>query len=220
MFDFSNTGPAPCPGLPAYSDAPSPRPISYQKAKRSFDIVGSLLILLTTVPIAATLWFLNPWLNRGPLFFCQTRMGQGCTAFRMIKFRSMRETAFCNRTADSPLETDRITLLGRFLRRSRIDEFPQAINVLRGEMSLIGPRPDMYELAEQYLRDIPGYRERHSVRPGITGLAQTEIGYVVGTEETRRKVQADLHYISNASLGLEAWILWRSILICGAFKGS
>lgn len=161
--------------------------------------------------ISALLLVLNPLFNRGPLFYTQRRMGQGCKPFTAIKFRTMLPDSGAMRGHDDPLETDRITPLGRFLRKSRVDELPQVLNVLRGEMSLIGPRPDVVEHAREYLLLVPGYRDRHAVRPGISGLAQTEIGYAEGVEATRRKVRADLYYIEHAGFGLDAYIFVRTI---------
>nr|WP_281242702.1 sugar transferase [Citreimonas salinaria] len=189
-------------------------------AKRSFDVVVSILLLPLLLICAVALLALNPFYNRGPLFFLQTRMGRNCKPFKAIKFRSMRPAERLSRGADGPLDADRITPLGSFLRKTRIDELPQIINVLRGDMSLIGPRPDYFSHARRYLREIPGYKSRHVVRPGISGLAQTELGYAVGIEATRRKVQADLYYITNTNMRLELWIFWRTLTVVAKRAGS
>lgn len=189
------------------------RLLTFLVAKRVFDVVFSLLLLPVLLICAIVLLALNPFYNRGPLFFIQPRMGRSCKAFKAVKFRSMRVVPKVERSADAPLEKDRITPLGGFLRKSRIDELPQILNVLRGDMSLIGPRPDYYNHAVQYLELIPGYRERHLVRPGISGLAQTELGYAEGVEATRRKVRADLYYITHRSLTLEAYVFWRTLSV-------
>ena len=180
-------------------------------SKRAFDVGLSLLFLPPLMVISALLLVVNPLFNRGPLFYTQRRMGQGCKPFTAIKFRTMLPDSGAMRGHDDPLETDRITPLGRFLRKSRVDELPQVLNVLCGEMSLIGPRPDVVEHAREYLLLVPGYRDRHAVRPGISGLAQTEIGYAEGVEATRRKVRADLYYIEHAGFGLDAYIFVRTI---------
>lgn len=180
--------------------------------KRAFDIVFSLCLLPILCCTAVCLLVLNPFLNRGPLLYVQPRMGRDCRAFPAMKFRSMLPAQSIARRADDPLEVDRITALGRFLRKSRLDELPQLINVLRGDMSLIGPRPDYFHHARHYLRVIPGYRARHTVRPGISGLAQTQLGYAAGIEATTAKVRADLYYIQNAGFRLEAWIFWRTLV--------
>ena len=189
-------------------------------SKRLFDHGVALLLLGLLVPVGAVLLVLNPFLNAGPLIYRQDRMGYRCRRFAAFKFRTMRRATGTARGAFDALDAERITLLGGFLRRSRLDELPQIINVLRGEMSLIGPRPDAYDHACVYLRDIAGYAERHSVRPGVSGLAQTELGYVDGIEGLRRKVALDLHYIAHASLRLDLWIAWRTILVVLARKGA
>jgi len=185
----------------------------YCVSKRLFDVFISLLLLPVLLVAGGFLVVLNPRFNAGRLFFVQERMGRDCRVFRAIKFRTMRAADQETRGADCPLELDRITRMGRILRKTRIDELPQILNVLRGEMSLIGPRPDYHVHARHYIEVIPGYRERHLVRPGISGLAQTEVGYVQGTEATRKKVQADLHYIANRGFAMDAWIFWRTLAV-------
>ena len=170
--------------------------------------------------VGAVLLVMNPFLNRGSLFFVQSRMGRGQVAFRAIKFRTMLDVGAIVRAADDPLEVDRITPLGGFLRKSRIDELPQILNVLAGDMSLIGPRPDFYDHAVQYIEVVPGYRDRFVVRPGISGLAQTELGYIEGYNATRRKVQVDLYYIQHRSLRMELWIFWRTLSVVFRLSGA
>lgn len=220
MYDYSNQGVF-TPSVGAQLRLPaSLRWTLFSILKRGFDIFLSLAMLPVLGMIAVTLLVLNPFLNKGSLLFVQPRMGRDCRSFRAYKFRTMSAAAGATRGPNDPLEHDRITPLGRFLRRSRLDEVPQILNVLKGDMSLIGPRPDYYDHAVAYLDVVQGYRERHMVRPGISGLAQTEVGYVEGIEATRRKVQADLYYITHAGFGLEAWIFWRTLLTvfgrCGA----
>ena len=188
-------------------------------AKRGCDIGFSLLLMLPLMLCCLVLLALNPIWNRGPLFFTQIRMGRGCRAFKAVKFRTMR-CAPMRRGPDDPIEADRITALGRFLRTSRIDELPQILNVLRGDMSLIGPRPDYFTHARSYLRHIPEYRRRHAVRPGISGLAQIELGYVEGLDGTRCKALADLRYIREASFALDLEIFLRTIWTVLARKGA
>jgi lipopolysaccharide/colanic/teichoic acid biosynthesis glycosyltransferase len=182
----------------------------FWRGKRAFDLVASLLLLPIVVIVGLGLLLLNPIWNRGPLFFRQPRMGKGCRAFSTIKFRTM-VPAKVQRGANDPIETHRITPLGSFLRKSRLDELPQIINVLRGEMSLIGPRPDYFMHAKRYLRVIPEYRARHVIRPGISGLSQVTLGYAAGIEATRKKAQMDLHYIRHAGLLQEVRIFWATL---------
>lgn len=179
--------------------------------KPALDLLASIALLPLLGICALTLLCLNPFFNRGPLFFVQPRMGRGCAAFAVIKFRTMAPSARVTRGADDPLEHHRITPLGRLLRRSRIDELPQIINVLRGEMSLIGPRPDFFHHARRYMRNVPGYRRRHDVRPGISGLAQTGLGYVDSTEDMFRKVALDLRYVENVSFRLDMRVFWLTL---------
>jgi len=172
------------------------------------------------VPVATLLFILNPFFNRGPLFFVQERMGRNCLPFKAIKFRSMMHVGEILRGHEDPIEIDRITPLGRFMRKCRIDELPQIINVLKGEMSLIGPRPDYFEHAKAFQASVPGYTERHVIRPGISGLAQIEVGYTQGCEATRKKVAADLRYIRNAGFRMEAWLVWKTLVTVLGFKGA
>ena len=211
MYDFGSTT-GPIAGLRASQAQISCSPRLYFGAcKRMFDILLCFLLLPLLCTIALCLVLANQGLNRGPLLFIQPRMGKNCVRFLALKFRTMTPAPH-HRTADEPLEQERITVLGAVLRQSRIDELPQIINVLRGEMSLIGPRPDCFEHAKTYLHVVPGYKERHAVLPGISGFAQTEIGYVEGADQTVRKVEADLHYIANRSMRFEAWIFWRTLV--------
>lgn len=201
--------------------APATRKSSaaFRVSKRFFDVSVSIFLLPVLLMAAFVALAVNPWLNPGPLIFKQERMGRNCRPFIAYKFRSMLCAATIERGANDPLEHYRLSKFGRFLRRSRLDELPQVINVLKGDMSLIGPRPDYMPHAEVFLTEVPGYRERHSVRPGISGLAQTEVGYVQGPAETRRKVLADLYYIRNSGFLLETWIVWRTLWTVFGRKG-
>ena len=195
--------------------------IMYRMIKRAFDIGFSSVILLPAMLIVgAALFVVNPFFNPGPLFYAQKRMGRDCKPFRALKFRTMRVTTRDRRGPDDPVDQRRITPLGQVLRRSRFDELPQILNVYRGDMSLIGPRPDYFRHAHHYMRAIPDYRARHMVRPGISGLAQIRHGYAEGLDATRRKTTADLDYIRNASLGLDLWIFWRTIVTVVRLRGT
>lgn len=189
-------------------------------AKRAIDLfICGVLLLPAALVTAAVVLLLNRRYNPGPLFYVQRRMGHECKPFNVVKFRTMLPAEAVVRTAEDPLEVDRITPLGAFLRKTRLDELPQIFNVLKGEMSLIGPRPDTYEFAEHYLDTVPGYRARHAVKPGISGFAQTEVGYVIGSAGTAMKVRADLHYIANLSLAMELWLMWRTLTVVVFRKG-
>ena len=182
-------------------------------SKRLFDVIMCLLLLMPLFIISIFLLFLNPFYNMGRLFFIQKRMGKNCEAFFAIKFRTMSPIEEITRKYDEPIELDRITPLGRILRRMRIDELPQILNVLRGDMSLIGPRPDYYVHALEYLKKVEGYSDRHTIRPGITGLSQVRLGYVESLETISKKVSIDNYYIQNVGYIIELKIIFNTILI-------
>jgi lipopolysaccharide/colanic/teichoic acid biosynthesis glycosyltransferase len=180
--------------------------------KRMFDISTCLLLLPILFIIVIILPIINYFFNSGSVFFIQKRMGKNCEVFSAIKFRTMKPIKEITRKYDDPIETSRITSFGRILRKSRIDELPQILNVLRGEMSLIGPRPDYYVHALEYLKNVKGYRERHVIRPGITGLSQIRLGYAEGLEATAKKVSIDNYYIQNVSYIIEFKIIIYTLI--------
>lgn len=175
------------------------------------DVAGAVFLLPIVGALALVLLILNPIFNPGPLLYRQRRMGQGCASFVAVKFRTMTCASY-ERGAHDPVELDRITPLGGILRRMGLDELPQAINVLRREMSLIGPRPDCVHHAEAFLAEIPEYGRRFSIRPGMSGLSQIKLGYAVGTDATRKKAQTDIEYIAHAGFRLDLWIAWRTLV--------
>ena len=180
--------------------------------KRIFDISVSLLLLPLLFIIVIILPFINYFSNSGRLFFIQERMGKNCEVFHAIKFRTMVPIKEITRKYDDPIETNRITFFGKFLRKSRIDELPQILNVLKGDMSLIGPRPDYYIHALEYLKSVKGYRDRHDIRPGITGLSQIRLGYAEGLEATAKKASIDNYYIQNVGYIIELKIIVNTII--------
>jgi len=220
MFDFRNINPTTMDAYDAEAVKKNNPSVSFIIAKRVFDVVASIFLLPTLVGATVVLLILNPFMNKGKLLFFQVRMGKDCKAFVAYKFRSMSKVDKISRGADDPLESHRISRFGRLIRKTRVDELPQLINVLKGDMSLIGPRPDFFNHARRYVRQVPGYRNRHSVRPGISGLAQTEIGYVEGADATAAKVRADIYYINNASLKLDAWIFYRTLVTIFLHRGA
>lgn len=179
--------------------------------KRSTDIATALIALPVVGLIALTIAVLNPFFNPGRLLFRQERMGMHGKPFIAFKFRSMTEVHEIDRGPYDGIESHRITRLGSLLRRLRVDELPQFWNILKGDMSLIGPRPDYYPHAVVYCHDIPDYVSRHLVRPGITGLAQVRSGYAACARSVAAKVNDDLTYIRNASWRLEAQIIRDTI---------
>jgi lipopolysaccharide/colanic/teichoic acid biosynthesis glycosyltransferase len=180
--------------------------------KRLFDLFTCLLLIPLLFIISLIILLFNYFFNPGSLFFIQDRMGKDCSIFSAIKFRSMVPVKEITRKYDDPIEIDRITPFGKILRKSRIDELPQILNVLKGEMSLIGPRPDYYLHALEYLQNVKGYRERHIVRPGITGLSQIRLGYAEGLEATAKKASIDNYYIQNVNYIIELKIIGNTII--------
>ncbi len=179
--------------------------------KRSMDLLGSLTLLLISSPVLLLVAVLVPLTSKGSALFRQERVGANGKAFHILKFRTMVANAERNSGPVLASESDpRITALGRFLRATRIDELPQLFNVLKGDMSLVGPRPERAFFVEQFEREFPAYELRHAVKPGLTGLAQ-----VVGRYSTtvERKLHFDLLYIYNYSLLLDLKILLQTIRV-------
>ncbi|MEM8948806.1 MAG: TIGR03013 family XrtA/PEP-CTERM system glycosyltransferase [Pseudomonadota bacterium] len=183
-------------------------------AKRLSDVMisGFLLVLMAPVMLV-TAWVVRKD-SPGPALFRQTRVGLGGKPFTMYKFRSMRQDAEADGKARWAQTNDkRITKVGRFLRLTRLDELPQLYNVLRGDMSLVGPRPERPEFVKGLAEEIPFYNERHSVRPGITGWAQTSFAYAATVEDTRTKLEYDLYYVKNHSLFLDFLVLIQTFRV-------
>jgi sugar transferase (PEP-CTERM system associated) len=189
--------------------------------KRTFDVICSILLLVATAPVMLVA-ALAIYLDSGrPIFYSQLRVGRGGRPFKCIKFRSMRIDAEPDGVARWAVAGDkRVTRVGRVLRVARIDELPQLINVLRGEMSLVGPRPERPEFVTDLARKIPFYDVRHSVKPGITGWAQVRYTYGASVEDATRKLQYDLYYVKNHSLFLDLMILLESVRVVITGEGA
>jgi exopolysaccharide biosynthesis polyprenyl glycosylphosphotransferase len=182
----------------------------FERLKRASDIGLSLTTLVLAAP-AILAGMIAVWLeDRGPVFFCQTRIGHNNRPFRLFKLRTMRSSTEPGERYTQPGD-HRITRVGAFLRKSRLDEFPQLWNVLRGDMSLIGPRAEWDQLVETYEQSIPCYHFRHLVKPGITGWAQVNYPYGANLEDTIRKLEYDLYYIRHFSFTLDAAIVLKTI---------
>lgn len=186
-----------------------PRP-GFLRSKRVLDLTFALLLLPVLGVISALLLLLDPFFNRGPVFYSQPRVGRDEERFRILKFRTMEGTVDGSRFATE--EQGRIRPLGCFLRATRIDELPQILNVLAGHMSMVGPRPEQEEFYEYYKKTIPGYARRQSIRPGITGLAQLKYGYTSDEAGTVRKLKWDLEYIRRAGYRLELYVVWETVI--------
>ncbi|MEQ1508953.1 MAG: TIGR03013 family XrtA/PEP-CTERM system glycosyltransferase [Sphingopyxis sp.] len=183
-------------------------------AKRLFDIAASLLVLGLTLPIAVIAALAVRLDSKGPVFYRQIRVGHYGEPYRIFKFRSMREDAEAGGKAVWAAERDpRITRVGNFLRQTRIDEIPQAWNVLKGEMSFVGPRPERPEFVSDLEQQIPYYAERHMVKPGLTGWAQVNYPYGASIEDARAKLEYDLYYAKNYTPFLDLLILLQTIRV-------
>lgn len=191
--------------------------------ERVFDIVASLLLLTIAAPLMV-LTALAIKILEGPrasIFYGQVRVGQYGRPFRLLKFRSMREDAEKDGKAQWAQKNDtRVTSIGAFTRLTRIDELPQILNVLRGEMSFVGPRPERPEFVEQLNERIPYYRERHTIKPGITGWAQLCYPYGSSEQDATEKLQYDLFYVKNHSLLFYLAILVQTVEVIVWRKGA
>lgn len=192
----------------------------YGAVKRLIDLLAGLLglavLAVVMLPVAAANRFGSP----GPLFYGQERVGLSGRPFRILKFRTMIPDAEADCGAVWAAEKDhRITRVGQFLRRTRLDELPQVVNILRGEMSLIGPRPERPEFVEQLAKTIPFYRARHAVRPGLTGWAQVQFRYGSSVDDARIKLEYDLYYVKNTSTLLDLRIALQTIPVMLLFQG-
>lgn len=189
-------------------------------SKRLFDVVVALFGIPIVLTISMVLLLLNPFWNPGPLFYVQRRMGRHGAPITVWKFRTMLPEGDGCRGPGDPVEEHRITPLGRWLRRTRIDELPQLLSVLVGDMSLIGPRPDAFDHALAYVDAVPNYALRHAIRPGISGLAQVRMGYAEGFELTARKTRLDLIYLNHAGWRLEWLVLRRTFMVLATGFGA
>jgi len=191
--------------------------------KRLFDIVVSLAVLTITSPImlltALAIWVESGF--KGPVIYRQVRIGQGGNPFKLLKFRSMFHDAEHDGVARWAMHNDdRITRVGRLIRNTRIDELPQLINVLRGEMSFVGPRPERPEFVVELNRNIPFYAQRHRVKPGITGWAQIRYPYGASEKDAGEKLQYDLYYLKNRSIFLDLMIILQTAQVVFWGKGA
>ncbi|MBX9998578.1 exopolysaccharide biosynthesis polyprenyl glycosylphosphotransferase [Priestia aryabhattai] len=179
--------------------------------KRIIDVLFSLIGLIITLPIILLVAILIKIETPGPFFFLQERVGLNGKYFYVIKLRSMTVDAEKNGAQWAEKNDPRVTRVGTFIRKTRIDEIPQFINVLVGDMSLVGPRPERPIFTAMFNEDIPGFVERLKIKPGITGWAQVNGGYEITPKE---KLALDCYYISNFSLVLDIQIILKTIIIC------
>lgn len=200
--------------------------VGYMFFKRCIDLFACLMLLPILLPFFVVVGIMIKLDSPGSCFFMQERIGRGGMPFRVIKFRTMRERDVsedansAREDAMTKAEDDRITAVGHFLRRTRIDELPQIFNVLMGEMTLIGPRPEARTLADWYEAELPFYSYRHIVRPGITGWAQVNQGHVTDLGDILAKLRYDFYYIKHISFWLDALIVLKTIRVILTGKGA
>ncbi len=184
----------------------------YRAMKPKFDRIVGLILLVAFAPIIGLAALLVKLTSRGPAFYRQERVGELGRTFEIIKIRTMRRDA---EMKSGPVWADahdpRVTLVGGFLRRTHLDELPQLVNVVRGEMSLVGPRPERPHFVQQLRERIPGYDQRLTVKPGITGLAQVRAGYDHALRDVRRKVKLDTMYAQRMCWWVDFIIIVRTM---------
>ena len=191
------------------------------RSKRLTDILLAAAMLMATLPLFFFVALAIKCDSPGPVFYRQDRIGLRGRRFAMIKFRSMCQDAEADGLPVwAALQDHRVTRVGRVIRWARIDELPQLLNVLRGEMSIVGPRPERPYFVEQLNKLVPAYDDRHDVLPGITGWAQVNYPYGASIEDAREKLRYDLHYVANFSLLLDLRILLATVGVVLRGEGS
>jgi len=187
--------------------------------RRSVETVLATTLLFVTLPALLLAGALIRLTSPGPALYRQRRVGKGGVEFTLLKLRTMRQSSERDAARWAGSETHRITPIGALLRRFRIDELPQLWNVIRGDLALIGPRPEQVPIVARLERELPHYSSRHCIRPGLTGWAQVNLGYGGSAEGTVAKLQRDLYYVKHQSLRLDLAIVWRTIRAVLAARG-
>lgn len=193
-------------------------PVWQQVSKRLFDLMVSLSVLVLGFPFLAIIGLITKLTSKGPMFYRQERIGKGGIPFYIIKFRSMYIDAERNGPTLSSNHDPRVTPWGRIMRKTRLDEFPQFYNVLKGEMSIVGPRPERQHFIDQIVKVAPHYKHLNRVRPGITSLGQVKFGYAENVDQMVRRLKYDILYIENMSLAMDLRIIFYTVLT--VLKGS
>ena len=189
------------------------------KAKRLLDLLFALLIGIFAAPVIVLAAIIVTLESKGPIFFIQERIGEGNKKFNIVKFRSMTTDAEKDGPQWASKNDNRVTKFGKIMRATRIDELPQLWNVLRGEMSFVGPRPEREYFIQQLEKEIPYYNLRHTVKPGLTGWAQVMYPYGASVEDAYRKLQYDLYYIKHHSIPFDVKVLLKTVTIVIFGKG-
>jgi sugar transferase (PEP-CTERM system associated) len=189
--------------------------------KRVFDLVVASLLLIIALPVMIATAIVIVLESGFPIVYRQERVGRAGRVFQLAKFRSMRPDAEADgRPRWAASNDNRITRVGRFIRKYRIDELPQLVNVLKGDMSLVGPRPERPFFVDQLTQNIPFYAARHSVKPGLTGWAQVRYHYGATLDDAANKLQFDLYYVKNHSLFLDLVVLFETVVVVVTGKGA
>ena len=189
--------------------------------KRLFDIICATALILVSLPVMLIAAVAIVVENGFPVFYCQERVGLNGQLFKVIKFRSMRRDAEKDgKPIWAAKHDDRVTRVGKVIRKLRIDELPQLFSVLKGDMSLVGPRPERPFFVDQLTKEIPFYAVRHSVKPGVTGWAQVRYHYGATVEDSAEKLQYDLYYVKNHSLFLDILVLFETVGVVLTGKGA
>ena len=189
------------------------------KAKRLLDLFFAMLIGIFAAPVIILAAIIVKLESKGPIFFIQERIGEGNKPFKIVKFRSMTTDAEKDGPQWASKNDNRVTKFGKIMRATRIDELPQLWNVLRGEMSFVGPRPEREFFIQQLEKEIPYYNLRHTVKPGLTGWAQVMYPYGASVEDAYRKLQYDLYYIKHHSIPFDVKVLLKTVTIVIFGKG-
>jgi sugar transferase (PEP-CTERM system associated) len=196
------------------------RGIIVRATKRTIDLLVAIAGLVMALPVLVIVAILIKLDSSGPVFYRQIRVGLRAQPYMILKFRSMFYDAEIGGPRWTSAKDARITRVGSYLRKWRLDEIPQLINVIRGEMTLVGPRPERPVFVQELRRDIPFYDLRHAVRPGITGWAQTQFRYAATVKDSHVKLQYDLYYVKNMSIRLDLRILLDTIRVVALGEGA
>jgi lipopolysaccharide/colanic/teichoic acid biosynthesis glycosyltransferase len=185
--------------------------VSYERVKRVFDVAAAVALSLILVTLLLGIAALALTFIGRPIFFSQERVGKDGAPFLIYKFRTMRTCPVDAGCATTEVDDIRVTPFGRMLRRTHLDELPQILNILRGEMTLVGPRPEQTHLVEVYRKAIPNYDYRQRVLPGVTGLSQVKFGYANNIEDSRIKLHYDLIYLNNFGWRMDLAVLAKTL---------
>ena len=192
----------------------------FKRVKRGIDILASLVALTLFFPITLLISLAIRLDSKGPVIYEQERVGEDEKIFRLLKFRSMRVDAEASVPVWASVDDPRITRVGRVIRKLRLDEIPQMINVLKGEMSFVGPRPERHFFVKELEKEVPYYSQRHVIKPGITGWAQIMYRYGASKEDALQKLKYDLYYIKHMSITLDLMIIFETVKIVLLGKGA